>query len=102
MKAREEVGGERERESEGGRKGRRERAGKKRTRREGEYDIGVKRPCTCTLYMYVHTLNQSLRQGKAKQLCPKTTPFFSREKNELPQAGFNPPMFCVLGRRSTN
>ena len=30
--------------------------------------------------------DQSLRQGKAKQLYLKTTPFFSREKEELPQA----------------
>ena len=49
-----------------------------------------------------HTNDQSLRQGKAKQLCLKTTPFFSREKEKLPQAGYEPTMFCVLGRRSTN
>ena len=49
---------------------------------------------TCT-YMN----NQSLRQGKAEQLRLKTTPFFSRE---LPQAGFEPATFCILGRRSTN
>jgi len=41
--------------------------------------------------------SQSLRQGKAKQLHLKTTPFFSEE---LPQAGFEPTMSCVLGRRS--
>jgi len=32
--------------------------------------------------------DQSLRQGKAKQLRLKTTPFYSREKEELSQAGF--------------
>ena len=37
--------------------------------------------------------DQSLRLGKAKQLRLKTTPFFSREKEELPQAGFEPAMF---------
>ena len=35
--------------------------------------------CTCTWYMN----DQSLRLGKAKQLCLQTTPFFSREKDEL-------------------
>ena len=35
--------------------------------------------CTCMN-------DQSLRLGKAKQLHLKTTPFFSREKEELPQA----------------
>ena len=35
--------------------------------------------------------------SKAKQLRLKTTPFFSREKEELPQVGFEPAMFCVLG-----
>ena len=50
--------------------------------------------------MYMYMNDQSLRLGKAKQL--KTTPFFSREKEELPQVGFEPAMFCVLGRRSTN
>ena len=50
--------------------------------------------------MYMN--DQSLRLGKAKQLRLKTTPFFSREKEELPQAGFKPATFCILGRRSTN
>ena len=45
--------------------------------------------------------DQSLRQGKAKQLhvCLKTTPFFSRE---LPQAELEPTTFCIPGRCSTN
>ena len=51
-----------------------------------------------SIYMYV----QFLRQGKARQLCLKTTPFFRREKEELPQAGFELTTFCMLGRRSTN
>ena len=34
------------------------------------------------VFMYMN--NQSLRLGKAKQLCLKTTPFFSREEEELP------------------
>ena len=55
---------------------------------------------TRCLDMYMN--DQSLRPGNAKQLRLKTTPFFSREKEELPQAGFEPAMFCVLGRRSTN
>ena len=45
---------------------------------------------------------QLLRQGKAKKLRLNTTPVFSREKEELPQVGLEPTMFCVLGRRSTN
>ena len=47
---------------------------------------------------------QSLRHGKAKQLCLKTTPSFSKEKEELhaPQVGFELKMFCISGMRSTN
>ena len=45
------------------------------------------------MYMYV----QLLRQGKVRQLCLRTTLlFFRREKEELPQAGLKPAMFCVL------
>ena len=47
--------------------------------------------------MYMN--DQSLRLGKAKQLHLKTTP---REKEELPQAGFEPATFYILGRCSTN
>ena len=50
----------------------------------------------------VYMNDESLRQGKAKKLCLKTNPFFSREKEELPQLGFEPVTFCALGRRSTN
>ena len=44
------------------------------------------------IYLFVdfctYMLTQSTRQGKVKQLRPKTTPFFfSRENEELPQAG---------------
>ena len=42
------------------------------------------------VYMYMYMNDQSLRLGKAKQLRLKTTPFFSREKEELPQAGLEP------------
>ena len=38
-----------------------------------------------TAYM----LTQSMRPGKVKQLCLKTTPSFPREKEELPQARFD-------------
>ena len=48
----------------------------------------------CTYMDTVHTdmymNDQSLRLGKAKQLRLKTTPFFPREKEELPQAGLEP------------
>ena len=49
----------------------------------------------------IHTYmnDQSLRQGKAKQLRLKTTLFFPREKEEV---GFKPTTFCILGRCSTN
>ena len=46
--------------------------------------------------------NQSMRQGKAEQLHLKIILFFSRENEELPQAGLEPATFCVLGRCSTN
>ena len=42
--------------------------------------------------------DQSLRPGEANQLRLKTTPFFPREKEELPQAGYEPVTFCILGR----
>ena len=51
------------------------------------------------MYMYMYMNDQSLRQGKAKQLRLKTTPF---SQEELPQAGLEPMTFCIPGRRSTN
>ena len=54
--------------------------------------------CTCE-----HRNNQSLRQGKAKQLyTPEDNSFFPRGKEELPQVGFEPVTFGVLDRHSTN
>ena len=47
--------------------------------------------------MYMYMNDQSLRLGKAKQLRLKTTPFFSREKEELPQAGPEPVTLCIPG-----
>ena len=54
------------------------------------------------IHVHVHMNDQSLRLGKAKQLRLKTTPFFLREKEELPQAGLKPATFCIPGRCSTN
>ena len=54
------------------------------------------------LYMYVHVHERSVietRQSKATT--PEDNSSFP-EKEELPQAGFEPTTFCVLGRRSTN
>ena len=93
----------RERGGEGGRGGREE--GRKggweggRVRKEGGMNVlygseGVYNTCN-SLH---HMLTQAMRQGKVKQLHPKTTPFRKR-KHELPQAGFEP---AILGRRSTN
>ena len=48
------------------------------------------------MYMYVH----SLRQGKARQLRLKRTPLFPKRREELPQVGFEPTTFCVLGGSS--
>ena len=44
-------------------------------------------------HLYSYMNDQSLRL--AKQLRLKTTPFFSREKEELPQAGLEPATFCI-------
>ena len=63
----------------------------------GEVRIDLSTHATC---MYMN--DQSLRLGKAKQLHLKTTLFFSREKEELPQAGLEPATFCIPCRRSTN
>ena len=84
---------------EGGRKGGWEGG---RVRKEGGMNVlygseGVYNTCDSLHYM----LTQAMRQGKVKQLRPKTTPFRKR-KHEQPQAGFEPAMFCILGRRSTN
>ena len=38
-----------------------------------------------SLYM----LTQSMRQGNVKKLRPKKTPFFSKEKEDLPQVRFH-------------
>ena len=46
-----------------------------------------------TPYMYMN--DQSLKLGKAKQLHLKTTPSFSRENEELPQAQLEPATFCM-------
>ena len=46
--------------------------------------------------------DESLRQGSAKQLRLKTTPFFSREKEELPQAAsvhMNDHVHCAPNER---
>ena len=42
------------------------------------------------------------RQSKAKLATPQDNSFFSREKEELLQAGLEPTTFCVLGRHFTN
>ena len=48
---------------------------------------------------HVNSVNET-REGKATT--PEDNSFFLKRKNELPQAGFEPATFCVLGRRSTN
>ena len=49
--------------------------------------------------MYMN--DQPLRLDKAKQLRLKTTPFFSREKEELPQAGLEPATCtCTVGEKN--
>ena len=46
--------------------------------------------CSSTVYMYA----QLLRQGKVRQLRLRTTPL--REKEELPQVGFEPATYVML------
>ena len=53
---------------------------------DGTKDFIVVVNCLITLYMN----DQSLRQGKAKQLRLKTTPFFSREKKSCLRQDSNP------------
>ena len=51
----------------------------------------------------IHIHEQSVietRQSKATM--PEDNSLFPRGKEELPQAGFQPATFCVLGRHSTN
>ena len=55
------------------------------------YIFGACTQVHVTIYLHVmYMLTQSTRQGKLKQLYPKTTLFF------LPQAGFEPATFCIL------
>ena len=51
--------------------------------------------------MHVHVYSViETRQGKATT--PKdSSSFLPREKRELPQVGFKPVTFCILGRHST-
>ena len=49
--------------------------------------------------VHVNSFNET-RQSQATT--PDDSSFFLKGKNELPQAGFKPAMFCMLGRRSTN
>ena len=53
------------------------------------------------LNLHVHEISvNETRQIKATT--PEDNSFFSREKKELPQVGFEPATSCVLGRRSTS
>ena len=52
-------------------------------------------------YMKLHEISvNKTRQIKATM--PEDNSFFSREKKELPQAGFKPATSCILGRCSTS
>ena len=53
--------------------------------------------CTC---LYTAYKTKATRQSEATT--PEDNSIFLKKQNELPQAGFEPIMFCVLGRRSTN
>ena len=49
------------------------------------------------------TVNSVNKTRLSKAAMPEDNSIlFSREKEELFQAGFEPTMFCVLGRRPTN
>ena len=54
------------------------------------------------MYMYMYMIPQSTILGKASTCMPEDNSLFLKRKNELPQAGFESAMFCVLGRCSTN
>ena len=56
--------------------------------------LKVRRRC-----LHVNSFDET-RQSKATT--PEDNSFFLKRKNELPQAGFEPATFCVLGRHSTN
>ena len=59
----------------------------------------IKPPKAPTSILHVNSFNKT-RQSKATT--PEDNFFFLKRKNELPQAGFEPTTFCVLGRHSTN
>ena len=77
--------------------------------REGEREMNWNRQeahlvhiqCVGRTMEHIHVHECSVietRQNKATM--PKS--FFPKRKEELPQAGLEPAMFCMLGRRSTN
>ena len=59
-------------------------------------------------YTHVHTPSYmynviSVRETRQMQATtPKDNSFFSREKQELPRAGLEPAIFCVLDRCCTS
>ena len=66
-------------------------------KQQGIWLAGYHLPTRGLQALYMNS--QSVRQCIAKQLHLKTTPFFSREKEELPQVGTEPVTFCVVGRQ---
>ena len=69
--------------------------------------------CTCTRQNFNGTCSKKptlkhvhvcsvVETRQSQTTMPKDNSFFPREKEELPQVGLQPAMFCVLGRRSSN
>ena len=54
------------------------------------------------LFIHIYVHDQSMRQGKARQLFQRQLLFSKRKKKELPQAGLKHTTFCIQGRRSTS
>ena len=68
-------------------------------RKQLEKGVDVNQELEVNMLMRVCTYSMNKEMTKWEV---HATPFFSRENYELPQAGFEPTMFCILGRHSTN
>ena len=87
-----EGGGGKEGEGSGRGEGRSVKEGERGT--EGRRKEGRERKERRHVHHYIN-VTQSTRQGKVKQVRLKATPLFSREKEELPQAEFEPTTFYM-------
>ena len=65
------------------------------------YMYVLRTTCTCTVCVHVHE-KSVIETRQMQATTPEDNSLFSREKEELPRAGLEPAIFCVLGRCCTS